>query len=121
MSLLSLRKFDPGDVILVSSSPETPPVEIPKPWKRSGSDILSNSAETFKTIQEIREGNPAKAKKLIQRVLMQIHQRSRDTSTKGEEDLINYKGWICLEALKIEAPIGNLKTIKQIMKSIEST
>jgi hypothetical protein len=121
MSLLSLRKFDPEDVILVSSCPETPPIEISEPWKRFGSDILNNSQETFRIIQETREDNSAKAMKLIQRVLMQMHQRSRDTSTKGEKDLIEYKGCLCLEALKIEAPMENLKTIKQIMKSIEST
>jgi hypothetical protein len=30
MSLLYLRKFDPGDVVLDSSCPETPPIEIPE-------------------------------------------------------------------------------------------
>jgi hypothetical protein len=39
MSLLSLCKFDTGDVMLVSSCPEAPPVEIPKPWKMSGSEF----------------------------------------------------------------------------------
>jgi hypothetical protein len=42
-------------------------------------------------------------------------------NTEEEENLIDYKGWLCLEALKIEARIGNLRTIKMIMKSIEST
>jgi hypothetical protein len=83
--------------------------------------ILSKSHEMFKTIQETREGNPAGAMKMIQRILMQMHARSRNTNTKEEGSIIDYKGWLCLEALKIEAPIGNMKTIKMIVKSIEST
>jgi hypothetical protein len=50
-----------------------------------------------------------------------MHARSRNTNTSEEGSLIDYKGWLCLEALKIEAPIGNMKTIKMTMKSIEST
>jgi hypothetical protein len=83
--------------------------------------ILSKSAETFHTIQEIREEQPSKAMKMIQRVMMQMHSRTRNTNTDEEEQLIDFKGWLCLEALKIQAPIGNLRTVKMIMKSIEST
>jgi hypothetical protein len=59
--------------------------------------------------------------KMIQRVMMQMHSRTRNANTEEEEKLIDYKGWLCLEALKIEVPLGNLRTIKMIMKSIEST
>jgi hypothetical protein len=80
--------------------------------------ILSKSAETFHTIQEIREEQPSKAMKMIQRIMMQMHSRTRNTNTEEEEMLIDYKGWLCLEALKIQAPIGSLRTVKLIMKSI---
>jgi hypothetical protein len=66
MSLLGLCKFDPGDVILASSCPETPPVEIPKPWKRSGRGEYNEKTEMENTRKrEEREGEEKNRKGTI--------------------------------------------------------
>jgi hypothetical protein len=83
--------------------------------------ILGKAVENLQRIQELRETKPANAMKLIQRIMMQMHSWNRKTNDEDEEKLIEYKGLICLEALKIEAPMGNLRTIRMIIKSIEST
>jgi hypothetical protein len=59
--------------------------------------------------------------KIIKRTLMQMHQRSRDRTTDLEPKIVQYKGWLCIEAMKIEPPTGNMRTIRQIMKSVEKT
>jgi DNA-binding transcriptional regulator WhiA len=58
---------------------------------------------------------------VIKRTLMQMHQRSRSRDSELEPKIVEFKGWLCIEALKLEAPMGNMKTIRQIIRSIEKT
>jgi hypothetical protein len=83
--------------------------------------ILSNEDSTWQQINKWKDKDPARAMKTIKRVLMQMHQRTRDNYTDDENKVIDLKGKLCIEALKLEIPIGNVKTIKQIMRSIEET
>jgi hypothetical protein len=52
---------------------------------------------------------------------MQINQENRNTHTDREPLITQYKGRLSIEALKLEAPIGSLRTLKEIMKTIEGT
>jgi hypothetical protein len=52
MLLLGLCKFDPGDVALASRCPESPLIEMPKPWKR-----FSSEWRKFTYMKKIRKTN----------------------------------------------------------------
>jgi hypothetical protein len=57
----------------------------------------------------------------IRRVMMQINQENRDKYSDHENQIMKLKCYLSIEALKIEEPIGNLRTLKEIMKTIEKT
>jgi hypothetical protein len=50
-----------------------------------------------------------------------MNQETRGRHTENEKVITEYKGRLSIEALKLETPIGNMKTIREIMKTIEGT
>jgi hypothetical protein len=57
----------------------------------------------------------------IRRIMMQSNQSSRENYTDRGYLIIEFKCYLGLEALKLEAPMRSLKTLKEIMKTIEET
>jgi hypothetical protein len=93
-------------------------------WKTTGRKltnyILSNQQNAWNQIEKMKSKDPARAMNAIKRVLMQMSQDTRDKHSENEHLITAYRGHLSIEALKLEAPIGNMKTIREIMNSIES-
>jgi hypothetical protein len=89
--------------------------------KRLTDYILTNEQRTMQQLEERRTKNPAKAMNTIRRVMMQINQTNRNDKTDIEYLITQYKGYLSIEALKLEAPIGGLKTLRESMKTIEES
>jgi hypothetical protein len=94
-------------------------------WRASGklltNYILSNGIRTKEQIEKWKKDCPVRAMNTIRRVMMQINQANGNRDSDQENQIMEIKCYLCFEALKINEPIGNLKTLKEIMKTIEET
>jgi hypothetical protein len=89
-------------------------------WKTTGKKltdyILSNEQSTKEQIEKRKIKDPARVMSTIKRVLMQINQETRDKHTENEHLITRFKGYLSIEALKLEAPIGSMKHLKRLWK-----
>jgi hypothetical protein len=93
-------------------------------WRTTGAKltryILNNQTAVINQIRKHRENDPAKrAIDTIRRVLMQMNQCNR--KTEMEPQILELQCFLAIQALEINKPTGDLKLLKEIMGTIEST